>query len=121
MSTNKHQRKTLEESQIWLHKSSFVSKKQEFVFSFGSCNEVQCGQVGITKSAHRIRYLSNDLLMLRGRNTMSSSAETALQRPAMPDSLYYPHWVFFGSFLHVAKARGSGRLNCNWCYSTTTL
>lgn len=54
MSTNnKHQRKTLEASQIWLHKSSFVSKYQECVFSFGSCKEVQCGQAGITKSAHR--------------------------------------------------------------------
>lgn len=58
IANNKHQRKTLEASQIWQHKSSFISKNQECVFCFGSCNKVLCGQVGITKRAHRIKYLS---------------------------------------------------------------
>lgn len=122
VTNNKHQRKTFAASQSWLHKSSFVSKAQECVISFGSCNKVQCGQVGITKSPHRIRRLSkwsadaegekhNELL---SRDSSAESSHARSPAPLLPTLTT----TLMGPFLHVAEARGSGRMN--WARSVTT-
>lgn len=67
-------------------------------------------------------YLSNDLLLLRGRNSMSSSA---LQRPAMPDSPA-PLLCTLGIYWVTSPCGWSQRfrqteLSCNCCYGSTTL
>lgn len=120
--TTKHQRKALEASQIWLHKSSFVFKNQECVLSFGSCNKVQCGQVGITKSTHRFWYLSKWSADAEGEkhNELLSRDSFAETSQAWFPSTFTLHTVTttqIWSFLHMAEARGSGRLN--WAIDVT--
>lgn len=120
ITNSKHQRKTLEASQIWKHKSSFISKNQACVFSFGSHNKVQCGQVGIRKRAHRIKNLSNWSADAEGekheflsRESFAESSQAWYPAPSLPTLT--TSWIW--SFLCLAGARGSGRLT--WAAGVT--
>lgn len=94
VTNNKHQRKTFEASKVGYTNPALFLKPRNVWSPLEAATRCNVVRLVSRRAPTELGVFQNDLLMLRGRNTTSCSAETALQRAALPDHLHlhYPHW-----------------------------